>query len=213
MTASAVLNSLLGAAASRRKDQKWPVGLAVAMNLGLLFYYKYAGFAAEVFSGIMGTESAFAAPALPLGISFFTFQGLSYVLDMHRNGEPETRITFGNCLDVCLYICFFPQLVAGPIVRWNEIREEIRERRITWEGVEEGLLRFIPGLAKKVLLADTVGKLADAAFACPDGNRGVLLALAGGAAFCLQLYLDFSGYSDMAIGLGKIFGFCFPENL
>ena len=212
MAASAVLNSLLGAAASRRKDQKWPVVLAVAMNLGLLFYYKYAGFAAEVFSGIMGTESAFAAPALPLGISFFTFQGLSYVLDMHRNGEPETRITFGNCLDVCLYICFFPQLVAGPIVRWNEIREEIRERRITWEGVEEGLLRFIPGLAKKVLLADTVGKLADAAFSCPDGNRGVLLALAGGAAFCLQLYLDFSGYSDMAIGLGKIFGFRFPEN-
>ena len=156
MTASAVLNSLLGAAAARRKEKKWPVILAVAMNLGLLFYYKYAGFAAEVFSGIAGRESAFAAPPLPLGISFFTFQGLSYVLDMHRDGEPETRITFGNCLDVCLYICFFPQLVAGPIVRWNEIREEIRERRITWDGVEEGLLRFIPWLAKKVLLADTV---------------------------------------------------------
>ncbi|MBR1586283.1 MAG: MBOAT family protein, partial [Clostridia bacterium] len=167
----------------------------------LLIYYKYAGF----FAAALGLS--WAAPALPLGISFFTFQGLSYVIDMRRGQEEP-----GSLLDGCLYICLFPQLVAGPIVRWGDIRGQMRNRRVTWDGLARGFQRFIPGLAKKVLLADTLGMLADAAFACPDARRGRLFALLGITAFCLQLYLDFSGYSDMAIGLGAMLGFSFPEN-
>lgn len=207
MALSALGNALLGRAAYRFREKRWPAALAVALNVGVLMYYKYAGFAVDVLNRAAGAGIFFAAPALPLGVSFFTFQGLSYVLDMRRGEDAP-----GTVMEGCLYICFFPQLVAGPIVRWSDIRRELRDRRVTLEGVGDGFLRFIPGLAKKVLLADTLGKLADAAYACPDGERGTLLALLGGAAFCMQLYFDFSGYSDMAIGLGRMFGFRFPEN-
>lgn len=198
---SAVGNSLLGRAACQHRDKRWPVLLAVIMNLSLLGYFKYAGFFLPAFG------LAFAGPALPLGISFFTFQGLSYVLDMRRGQEEP-----GSLLESCLYICLFPQLVAGPIVRWGDVREAMGQRRITLDGVGEGFRRFVPGLAKKILLADSLGLLADAAFACPEGQRWAVFALLGGAAFCLQLYLDFSGYSDMAVGLGRMLGFSFPEN-
>ncbi len=198
---SALMNAWLGRLAAANKGKKWPVAAAAALNLGLLAYFKYAGF----FAGALG--SGWTGPALPLGISFFTFQGLSYVIDMHRGREE-----MGTGMEACLYVALFPQLVAGPIVRWGQVRRAMRERSITLEGVGEGFCRFIPGLAKKVLLADTLGKIADAAFSCPDGNRSALFALLGGVAFCLQLYLDFSGYSDMAIGLGRMLGFDFPEN-
>lgn len=125
-----------------------------------------------------------------------------------RRGQEEP----GSLLESCLYICLFPQLVAGPIVRWGDVREAMGQRRITLDGVGEGFRRFVPGLAKKILLADSLGLLADAAFACPEGQRWAVFALLGGAAFCLQLYLDFSGYSDMAVGLGRMLGFSFPEN-
>lgn len=198
---SAVGNSVLGRAAWEKREKRWPVFLAAAMNLALLIYYKYAGFVCQAL------RISWESPALPLGISFFTFQGLSYVLDMRRGGEKP-----GSLMESCLYICLFPQLVAGPIVRWGEVREALRDRRITLEGVGEGFRRFVPGLAKKVLLADSLGLLADAAFACPDGQRWAVFALLGGIAFCLQLYLDFSGYSDMAVGLGRMLGFSFPGN-
>ena len=197
---SAVINSLLARWAAADRQQRAPVVLAAIMNLALLIYYKYAGFLLNP----LGVTAA--APALPLGISFFTFQGLSYVIDAHRGEET------GSVLDGCVYICLFPQLVAGPIVRFGEIRPALRKSAMTWDGAAEGLRRFIVGLSKKVLLADTLAKLADAAFACPANQRGAALAWAGIAAFCLQLYLDFSGYSDMAVGLGKMLGFSFPEN-
>lgn len=198
---SALGNALLGAAAHRQRARRWPVALAAALNISLLVYYKYAGF----FAGALG--AAWSGPALPLGISFFTFQGLSYVIDMRR-GEEEP----GSLLEACLYICLFPQLVAGPIVRWGEVRDAMRGRKMTLAAVGDGFRRFIPGLAKKVLLADALAALADAAFACPDGQRWAVFAWLGAAAFCLQLYLDFSGYSDMAVGLGTMLGFSFPEN-
>lgn len=198
---SAVGNGLLGRLAWEKKDQRWPVRLAVGMNGALLLFFKYAGFLLPL------AGQTFWTPALPLGISFFTFQGLSYVVDMHRGKEEP-----GSLLESCLYICLFPQLVAGPIVRWGEIKSAMRDRTITLSGVGEGLERFIPGLAKKVLLADSLGLVADAAFACPDGGRWAAFAWLGIAAFCMQLYLDFSGYSDMAVGLGRMLGFSFPEN-
>jgi len=198
---SALLNAVLGRLAGMNRGKKWPVALAAALNMGLLAYYKYSGF----FAGILG--SGWTGPALPLGISFFTFQGLSYVIDMHRGKEE-----MGTVPEACLYVALFPQLVAGPIVRWGDVRQALRDRRVTLDGVGEGFCRFIPGLAKKVLLADTLGKVADAAFACPDGIRSAPFALLGGVAFCLQLYMDFSGYSDMAVGLGRMLGFSFPEN-
>lgn len=198
---SAVMNAALGRAAYRYKAARWPVAAAACFNVGLLAFFKYAGFIAQTLG------SSWAGPALPLGISFFTFQGLSYVIDMRRGQEEP-----GTVPEACLFVTLFPQLVAGPIVRWGQVRAALKDRRITLDGVAEGLRRFIPGLAKKVLLADTLGQVADAAFACPDAIRSAPFALLGGAAFCLQLYLDFSGYSDMAVGLGRMLGFTFPEN-
>ena len=199
---SALGNGMLGRAAHSHPRSRWPLMLAAVLNVGLLAYYKYMGFFAQSLLGL-----SWQGPALPLGISFFTFQGLAYVADARRPDHQP-----GTLLEACLYICLFPQLVAGPILRWEQVRPALRERHISFSGIGEGFRRFIPGLAKKVLLADTLGKLADAAFACPDGQRWAPFAVLGGMGFCLQLYLDFSGYSDMALGLGKMLGFDFPEN-
>ena len=146
--------------------------------------------------------------ALPIGISFFTFQGLSYVLDVYRGEAAPER----NPLRVALYISLFPQLVAGPIVRYTTVADEIRNRRETLDAFTDGAVRFLFGLGKKMLLANQLGLLADQVYATRPEFLTTALAWLGAAAYTGQVYFDFSGYSDMAIGLGRMFGFHFLEN-
>lgn len=181
---------------------------ALLGNLALLGGYKYLNFATQTlcswfpfWQGAIPRTSVL----LPIGISFFTFQELSYVIDVWR-GEPALR----NPLRLALYVALFPQLVAGPIVRYSEIRDQLAARRETWKGFADGCFRFLVGLNKKVLLANAIAPVSEALLRSPSPGPG--LAWLGMAAFSLQMYFDFSGYSDMAIGLGGMFGFRFPEN-
>ena len=144
---------------------------------------------------------------LPIGISFFTFQALSYVIDVYRGSSEVQR----NPFELALYISFFPQLIAGPIVRYNTIAEQIRCRSTSWDKMNQGVHRFIIGFCKKVLIANNVALAAEQAFSLA-GDKSILLLWIGSFAYTLQIYFDFSGYSDMAIGLGKMFGFTFEEN-
>ena len=164
---------------------------SVFVNLSLLGIFKYSGFL-----------------PLPVGISFFTFQAMSYVFDVYRR-EVETQKNF---VHVLLYISFFPQLIAGPIVKYHDIDRELKDRRQTLKGTAEGFRRFSFGLAKKVLIANTMGVVADACFGANTLQINAAVAWMGAAAYMLQIYFDFSGYSDMAIGLGRMFGFHFREN-
>ncbi len=182
--------------------------LTLAVNLGLLGWFKYAGFAASVLVSL-GAKLTVPQVVLPIGISFFTFQGLSYVADVYRRKVPAQE----NPLYVALYISLFPQLVAGPIVRYTSIAESIRQREHSPEDFAQGLTRFLFGFGKKMLLANTMGQAADAAFALTGHpNLTAALAWTGAVAYTFQIYFDFSGYSDMAIGLGRMFGFRFEEN-
>lgn len=181
---------------------------AIAINLGILFIFKYLAFSLRILNKLIGSEQ-FSIPslALPIGISFFTFQALSYVIDVYRKKVPAQR----NLLHVALYISFFPQLIAGPIVRYNTIAEQIDHRCITVSGFASGIHRFIIGLGKKVIIANNVAIIAQEAFSLHKEHSIALLWL-GSLCFTLQIFFDFSGYSDMAIGLGRMFGFSFEEN-
>ena len=145
---------------------------------------------------------------LPIGISFFTFQAMSYVIDIYK-GTVKAEQKF---LNTALYISLFPQLIAGPIVKYNDIQEQLEKREISARKIKEGIRRFIVGLGKKLLIANLIGKTADAVFSMDPNSLNVVLAWVGAVAYCIQIYFDFSGYSDMAIGLGKMFGFDFKEN-
>ncbi len=196
---------------SRRGRQLW-LAVSVLMNIGLLGYYKYANFAITEFNGVLmrwGIDSiSWHEVFLPVGISFFTFQKLSYVIDVHRRQlRAETHI-----VDFALYVAMFPQLVAGPIVRYLDLCPQLKENRESWERFYSGTLRFIWGLAKKLLLADACGQIADAAFGLPPALLDTKTAWLGAVAYTLQIYFDFSAYADMAIGLGLLFGFRLPEN-
>ena len=184
------------------------LALAAAVNLGLLAFYKYLGFVVENINLLFGSEWQPPAVGLPLGISFFTFQGLSYVIDVYRDRRLQCRSFF----DLLLYVCLFPRLVAGPILKYQDMAGEIRSRRCTLEGTAQGLRRFILGLTKKLLLSDTLAGLVDAVFALQPDQLDFRLAWLGAVGYALQIYFDFSGYSDMAIGLGWVFGFHFKEN-
>ena len=181
---------------------------AVAGNLGVLAFYKYLGFLAENLSLLLGVSLPVPAVALPLGISFFTFQGLSYVVDVYRDKSLATRSFF----DLLLYICLFPRLVAGPILKYQDVAGELHCRAVTLDGTARGVRRFILGLTKKLLLSDTAAGMVNAVFALEAGQLDFRLAWLGAVGYALQIYFDFSGYSDMAIGLGWIFGFHFKEN-
>jgi alginate O-acetyltransferase complex protein AlgI len=184
----------------RRRDRA--LGLGVAANLILLGAFKYLDFLA----GALGLPGA--GLPLPPGISFFTFHALSYLIDVARGSSPAQR----RLADFALYISFFPQLIAGPIIRYRDIAAQLAARRADIALFASGVERFILGLAKKVLLADPLGAVADTVFATPAGELGLLPAWLGLVCYALQIYLDFSGYSDMAIGLGRMFGFRFLEN-
>lgn len=181
---------------------------AIAFNLGLLLYYKYLNFIVENINLLTSSAIHIHKLHLPLGISFFVFQALSYVIDVYRRDAKATA----NMVDFAVYKSLFPQLIAGPIVRYRDVAGQIVERRVSAEGFNEGVKRFIVGLGKKVLIANTLAKGADQIFAMPVHELGSLLAWLGAICYTLQIYFDFSGYSDMAIGLGKMLGFDFLEN-
>ena len=182
----------------------WLLGIGV--NLGMLVVYKYTGFLVGNLNAL-GLELAAPRIALPAGISFFVFQAVAYVTDVYRGTVPPER----SPLRLTLFMAFFPQILQGPILRYGEFAPAMTDRREAIRDAAEGLTRFCFGLAKKVLLADALGQIADGAFAAGD-RLTVGLAWLGAVAYTLQLYFDFSGYTDMAIGLGRIFGFRLPEN-
>ena len=190
------------------KQKKLPLIIAIVFNLGTLVLFKYTGMFVTAFNSVTHLSVPVPEIVLPIGISFYTFQALSYVIDVYR-GEVGVQ---KNYFKVLLYISFFPQLIAGPIVKYRDIAEQIDNRSQSLEQIAQGLRRFVCGLAKKVLIANTMGQVADIIFAQSTFELGFLSAWLGAAAYLFQIYYDFCGYSDMAIGLGKMFGFTFKEN-
>ncbi|MCI9156117.1 MAG: MBOAT family protein [Lawsonibacter sp.] len=209
LLASIGANYLGGLLAASKRPAVRKLGLwgAVTVGLGLLGWFKYAGFAAGNLNRL-GLSVPVPEIVLPVGISFFTFQGLSYVIDVYR-GEARCQ---RNPLYVALYVALFPQLVAGPIVRYTTVEREITQREETLHAFSQGVVRFLFGLGKKMLLANAMGEVADGIFGQPAGDMAMSLAWLGALAYTLQIYFDFSAYSDMAIGLGRMFGFHFLEN-
>ena len=181
---------------------------SVAINLSLLGFFKYAGLVVSTLNAALSLSIPVPSVALPVGISFYTFQTMSYSIDVYRRNCPAQRdpIAFG------CYVTMFPQLIAGPIVRYVDVMREINDRRETFEGFYLGIRRFLVGLAKKLILAKGVGMLWDSVSAQPAASLSALSAWLGVLAYAFQIYFDFSGYSDMAIGLGHFFGFHFLEN-
>jgi len=193
---------------SSEKYKKAILAAGVAVNIGVLAVFKYADFFVENINGLFSLKIPEPSLALPIGISFFTFQALSYVIDVYR-GKVEAQKNFAN---VMLYISFFPQLIAGPIIKYKDIYMALEKRKQSVQQVTEGLCRFAVGLGKKVIIANAVGEVADAVFSAGNSEINVVVAWIGALAYMFQIYYDFSGYSDMAIGLGKMFGFQFQEN-
>lgn len=184
--------------------------LSLCLNLGLLFYFKYCNFFVDNFNQLLGLDIQFAKVILPIGISFYTFESLTYVVDVYRGVHKPLK----SFWQYQTYILLFPKLIAGPIVRYHDIADQItnREKNYTPEAKLSGILIFCLGLAKKVILANTLGMQADAVFKLPADQLDMAAAWVGAVAYTFQIYFDFSGYSDMAIGLCKIMGFRIPEN-
>ena len=213
---SVLVNWAAGLWLSRLEDGRGRRALflaCLAYNIGILVIFKYLNLFGDTAAWIAGklsghaVESIIPAIALPIGISFFTFQIMSYLIDVYKKTVPCQR----NVADLALYVMLFPQLIAGPIVRYSDVEREIGRRRTGLKDAYEGAFRFMVGFIKKILLANAVGKAADLAFVLEPG-RGALYAWIGVICYGLQIYLDFWAYSDMAIGLGRIFGFHFLEN-
>ena len=182
--------------------------LGLLFNLGVLFYFKYIGFFMANMADIFEINLSVPDVSLPLGISFFTFQAITYLVDLRR-GVISVQ---NNLFNLALYISLFPQLIAGPIVRYRDIEKQITNRHITLDGFAAGARRFVVGLGKKVLIANPFGEAADGVYALPTDELTTYLVLVGMVAYTIQIYFDFSAYSDMAIGLGRMFGFNFLEN-
>lgn len=198
-------------ATKKGKHDTWGravLALSVTGNLAILCFFKYTDFVLENINRLAGTQFGLLQLALPIGISFYTFQTMSYTIDVYRGKTPaqQNMISFG------MYVCLFPQLIAGPIVRYKDVQKEVDARTTTISGVASGVQRFLIGLAKKVLLANQIGALWDYLKGLGSMDMSMALAWLGALAFTFQIYFDFSGYSDMAIGLGEMFGFHFPEN-
>ena len=209
MIASIVIgyfSGILIEAFSQKKLSKVFLGISVAVNLGFLAYFKYADFFIENFNAVTGLSVSLLRIALPIGISFYTFQILSYTIDVYRKDVAAQK----NIINLAAYITMFPQLIAGPIVRYSDIAKQLEERTHSFENFSKGIRRFVLGLGKKILIANSLGELCDVFKASDD--KSVLFYWLYAVAFGLHVYFDFSGYSDMAIGLGRIFGFRFSEN-
>lgn len=211
MLLSIMLNWLFGLGVAKYKDSdkgkaKVFIALSVFVNLGMMYVFKYLTFTLKNINLIFNSNLDTLNIALPIGISFFTFQAMSYVIDVYRGSGNVQK----NPFNVALYISFFPQLIAGPIVRYETIAEQINYRKENFDAFSDGVYRFMLGFCKKVLIANNVASVADEIFAYSE--MSVSTAWIGAIAYTLQIFFDFSGYSEMAIGLGKMFGFDFLEN-
>lgn len=191
----------------RQKRMKLLLVLSVVIDLGLLSVFKYTDFIITNVNAIFGSSFDLLNIALPIGISFYTFQAMSYTIDVYRDDVRVQK----NLIDFGMYITMFPQLIAGPIVRYADVQDQLAERSVTTADFSEGIMRFVVGLGKKVLLANQMGAVWSEIYAL-GGDVSALMAWTGAIAYTFQIYFDFSGYSDMAIGLGRMFGFKFPEN-
>lgn len=190
-----------------KKRLKLMLVLSVVIDIGLLSVFKYTDFIITNVNAIFGANFDLLNIALPIGISFYTFQAMSYTIDVYRNDVRVQK----NLIDFGMYITMFPQLIAGPIVRYADVQDQLAERSVTTVDFSEGVMRFVVGLGKKVLLANQMGAVWSEIYAL-GGDVSALMAWTGAIAYTFQIYFDFSGYSDMAIGLGRMFGFKFPEN-
>lgn len=212
MIASICFNHVIGLKLEKHADilkkKRAYLLLGIIGNISCLFVFKYLGFFVENINLFLNTSWKVPEITLPIGISFFTFQSLSYLVDVFRKEVPAQK----SIISLGLYISFFPQLIAGPIVRYQSVAEQIESRKENWSDFSIGFSRFLCGLGKKVLIANQVAIIADKAFNMPINELTVGFAWLGAIAYALQIFFDFSGYSDMAIGLGKMFGFSFAEN-
>lgn len=190
-----------------KKRLKLMLVLSVVIDIGLLSVFKYTDFIITNVNAIFGANFDLLNIALPIGISFYTFQAMSYTIDVYRDDVRVQK----NLIDFGMYITMFPQLIAGPIVRYADVQDQLAERSVTTADFSEGIMRFVVGLGKKVLLANQMGAVWSDIYAL-GGDVSALMAWTGAIAYTFQIYFDFSGYSDMAIGLGRMFGFKFPEN-
>ena len=210
MVASTFFNWLFGVLVGRSGDaaRKVWLGVAVAGNLTMLGVFKYAGMLVGTLNGLTGLSVPAPAIALPIGISFYTFQAMSYVIDVYRGDVPPQR----SYPKVLLYISFFPQLIAGPIVKYHDVAEQLDERHATLRDISAGFRRFCIGLGKKVLIANVMAVAVDSVFGADLGHVNIAGAWIAALAYLMQIYFDFSGYSDMAIGMARMFGFVYQEN-
>lgn len=211
MILSIIVNWLVGIGIGKSEGRlkRLILTLGIVFDLGFLGYYKYAGFVVSLLNRIVHHE-IMSVPqiALPIGISFFTFQAISYIVDVYRKDTEYSK----SVVNVALYIAFFPQLIAGPIVKYRDINQQIEKRQVNWVKVSNGFRRFIYGLAKKVLISNVLGLCVDTIYSNDLSFIDYKVAWIGALAYTFQIYYDFSGYSDMAIGLGKMFGFDILEN-
>ena len=202
-----VFGRLMDKNRGRQKRMKLMLVLSVVIDLGLLSVFKYTDFIITNINAIFGANFDLLNIALPIGISFYTFQAMSYTIDVYRDDVRVQK----NLIDFGMYITMFPQLIAGPIVRYADVQDQLADRSVTTADFSEGVMRFVVGLGKKVLLANQMGAVWSDIYAL-GGDVSALMAWTGAIAYTFQIYFDFSGYSDMAIGLGRMFGFKFPEN-
>ena len=211
MIFSILVNYVFGLLMDKHRENKKRLKLllviSVIIDLGLLSVFKYTDFIITNINSVFGEGFDLLNIALPIGISFYTFQAMSYTIDVYRDDVRVQR----NLIDFGMYITMFPQLIAGPIVRYSDVQDQLAERNVTTADFSEGIMRFVVGLGKKVLLANQMGAVWTQIYAL-GGDISALMAWTGAAAYTFQIYFDFSGYSDMAIGLGRMFGFKFPEN-
>ena len=204
-----IIINYFGAILIDKSQNKKPVLiLTIIANLSFLVYFKYFDFLINNFNYIFHSDIQLFNVIMPIGISFYTFQALSYVIDVYR-GEVKVQ---KDIYKLALYICLFPQLIAGPIIKYHDVASQIEDREVNFDKVNIGVKRFIIGLSKKMLIANTLGAIADKIFSQNPDNFSHLTAWIGAISYTFQIYFDFSGYSDMAIGLGLIFGFKFMEN-
>ena len=201
---SAFVGWLHGLYMTRRPGHRGALVSAICWNLVFLLFFKYADFLTGSINSLLGTSIPALGLSLPIGISFYTYQNMSYVVDVYR-GESKAEKNFAS---YATYLCLFPQLIAGPIVRYSDVARELQERTVDTAQFSRGVIRFLVGLGKKVLLANSIGVLAE--LTVPDGS--VLFSWLRAIAYTFQIYFDFAGYSDMAIGMGAMMGFQFPEN-
>lgn len=202
---SCVINYIFGLIIEKNHKKIYLI-LDITFNLLLLCYFKYTNFFIQNINNLFSSNLSLIDVVMPIGISFFTFQTMSYVIDVYRGDAPANK----NILNFSTYVCLFPQLVAGPIVRYKDINEQLTKRKVTFDLFASGVGRFIIGLAKKVLVANVIGQMCNSLLGLP--NITVLAYILVAIGFTIQIYFDFSGYSDMAIGLGRMFGFNFFEN-